>query len=128
MQTHACVCALRIMWRMNDTRDMLCVITSQFVLFVAVQFWQGSTEHRKDPRFSHFHCFCITHHCNNDAAMPASPSLIAMAPPLQRPLSALIITLLATAVRRSNPGQQCLHQAVCDQHVAAVGGSCVRYP
>ena len=98
MQTRARVRTLQIMWRMNEIRDMLCVITSKFVLIVVVQFWQGSTEHRKDPHSSHLHCFCITHRCNNDAATPASPPLLAMAPPSQGPLSALIITTPANSV------------------------------
>ena len=51
-----------------------------------------------------------------------------MAPPLQWPLSALIIALLAATVRRWDPGQQCLHQAEIDQHVAAVVGGCVHRP
>jgi hypothetical protein len=58
--------------------------------------YQEAQSTEKILAVSHFHCFCITH-CKDDAAMPASPPPPAMAPPLQRPLSALAVALPATA-------------------------------
>ena len=68
-----CGCAPSVLnhGRMNETCDMF-LIASKFAPFVAVQFWWRKHRAQKRSLAFHLHCFHLTHHQDDVAAMPAS--------------------------------------------------------